>query len=86
FAEFQQKHSLSDTAYEYWRGEAIPKGMLTWIHGFLQSLLCNLLNAAGYKTGGDVELRIVPDANPRPDVIATKSKLEIPIRRERLRS
>lgn len=77
-AEFERKYGHSDMAYEYWRGEAIPKGMPTWIHGFLQSLLCNLLNAAGYKTGGDVELRIAVDAHPRPDVIATKGKLEIP--------
>ncbi|MGA8593806.1 MAG: Uma2 family endonuclease [Bryobacteraceae bacterium] len=77
-AEFQVKYGHSDRAYEYWHGEAIPKGMPTWIHGFLQGLLLALLRAAGYKTGGDVELRIAPDAHPRPDVIATKGKMEIP--------
>jgi Uma2 family endonuclease len=78
FAEFQLKYGHSDRAYEYWHGEAIPKGMPTWIHGFLQGLLSELLKSAGYKAGGDVELRIAPDAHPRPDVIATKGKLEVP--------
>lgn len=77
-AEFQLKYGHSDEAYEYWHGEAIPKGTPTSIHGFLQGLLGRLLNAAGYKSGGDVELRIDPDAHPRPDVIATKGKIEIP--------
>jgi Uma2 family endonuclease len=76
-AEFQVKYGHSDRAYEYWYGEAIPKGMPTWIHGFLQGLLIHLFIEAGYKAGGDVELRIVPDAHPRPDVIATKGKLEV---------
>ena len=61
-AEFQLRCGHSERAYEYWRGEATPKGMPTWIHGFLQSLLCELLKAAGYKAGGDIELRIVPDS------------------------
>jgi Uma2 family endonuclease len=77
-AEFQLKYGHLDRAYEYWYGEAVPKGMPTWIHGFLQALLAELLNEAGYKAGGDVELRLVPDAHPRPDVIATKGKMEIP--------
>jgi Uma2 family endonuclease len=77
-AEFQLKYGQSDRAYEYWYGEAIPKGMPTWIHGFLQALLLKLLDGAGYKPGGDVELRIVSDAHPRPDVIATKGRMEIP--------
>ncbi len=78
FTEFQLRYGHSERAYEYWRGEAMPKGMPTWIHGFLQSLLCELLTALGYKAGGDIELRIVPDACPRPDVIATRGKIEIP--------
>jgi Uma2 family endonuclease len=85
-AEFQLKYGHSDRAYEYWRGEAIPKGMPTWIHGFLQGLLLRLLDGAGYRAGGDVELRIAPDAHPRPDVIATKGKMEIPYQRKRLKS
>jgi Uma2 family endonuclease len=77
-AEFQAKYGLSDVAYEYWHGEAIPKGMPSSAHGFLQSFLSELLSAAGYTVGGDVELRIDPDARPRPDIIATKGRLETP--------
>lgn len=77
-AEFQAKYGLSDVAYEYWHGEAIPKGMPSSAHGFLQAILMRLLEEAGYKAGGDVELRIDPDARPRPDIIATKGKAETP--------
>ncbi|MGH9624426.1 MAG: Uma2 family endonuclease, partial [Bryobacteraceae bacterium] len=77
-AEFQAKYGLSDVAYEYWHGEAIPKGMPSSVHGFLQAILMRLLEEAGYKAGGDVELRIEPDAHPRPDIIATKGKAETP--------
>ncbi|MFZ0594194.1 MAG: hypothetical protein WAM39_27295 [Bryobacteraceae bacterium] len=65
-AEFQVKYGHSDQAYEYWHGEAIPKGMPTWIHGFLQGLLLKLLDASGYKSGGDVELRISPGCPSPP--------------------
>ncbi len=60
FAEFQLKYGRSDRAYEFWYGEATPKGMPAWIHGFLQGLLIELLNEPGYKADGNVE-RIVPD-------------------------
>jgi len=52
--------------------------MPTWIHGFLQSLISRLLTEAGYKAGSEIDLRIDPDAIPRPDVIATKGRLEHP--------
>jgi Uma2 family endonuclease len=78
FAEFQLKYAQSDRSYEYWDGEAIPKAMPTWIHGFLQALVCRLLREAGYKSGSEVELRIDPRFYPKPDVIATTRKLEMP--------
>jgi Uma2 family endonuclease len=77
-AEFQLKYGHSDRAYEYWHGRAVPKAMPTWIHGFLQSLISRLLSEAGYKAGSEVDLRIDPDAIPRPDVIATRGRLEHP--------
>jgi Uma2 family endonuclease len=78
FAEFQSKYGHSDRAYEYWHGEAIPKAMPTWIHGFLQFFISQLLFEIGYKPGSEVDLRIDPDAIPRPDLIATKGKIEHP--------
>lgn len=78
FAEFQLKYDHGDRSYEYWRGEAVPKAMPTWIHGLLQIILARLLNEAGYSAGSEVELRIEPDAHPKPDVIATAHEVEEP--------
>jgi Uma2 family endonuclease len=77
-AEFHLKYGHSDRAYEYWHGKAIPKAMPTWIHGFLQTLIGRLLSDGGYKAGSEVDLRIDMDAIPRPDVIATRGRLEHP--------
>jgi Uma2 family endonuclease len=77
-AEFQSKYEKGDDSYEYWHGRAIPKGMPTWIHGLLQAILMSLLNEAGYVAASEVELRIAPDARPKPDVIATKGEVEDP--------
>jgi Uma2 family endonuclease len=78
FAEFQAKYEKGERAYEYWHGRAVPKGMPTWIHGILQRIVMELLTEAGYESGSEVELRIVSDARPKPDVIATKGSVEVP--------
>ena len=77
-AEFQSKFEKGDRSYEYWHGRAIAKGMATWIHGILQVIISELLAEAGYTAGSEVELRIVPEARPKPDVIATKGAVEDP--------
>ena len=46
--------------------------MPTWIHGLLQAIIGRLLHESGYAAGAEVELRIIPDAHPKPDVIATE--------------
>jgi Uma2 family endonuclease len=78
FLEFQSQYEHGDRSYEYWYGEAVPKGSPTWIHGLLQGVIGQLLTEAGYIAGSDVELRIVPDAHPKPDVIATTGEVEEP--------
>ncbi len=78
FLEFQAKYERGERSYEYWRGEAVRKGMPTWIHGMLQMIIGQLLIEAGYAVGAEVELRIVPDAHPKPDVIATSGEVEQP--------
>ena len=78
FAEFELKYDRGERSYEYWYGEAIPKAMPTWIHGLLQIILAQLLKEAGYSAGSEVELRIDPDAHPKPDVIATSGEVEEP--------
>ncbi len=76
--EFQSKYQHRDRSYEYWHGEAVPKGMPTWIHGLLQKIIMALLDEAGYVAAAEVELRIVADAHPKPDVIATSGEVEDP--------
>lgn len=78
FSEFQAKFENGDRAYEYWHGRAMPKGMPTWIHGLLQIILGELLREAGFFAGSEVELRIVPEARPKPDLIATRGNVEVP--------
>ena len=78
FAEFQLKYDHGDRSYEYWYGEAVPKAMPTWIHGLLQGILIRLLAEFDYSAGPEVELRIDPDAHPKPDVIATSKAVEEP--------
>ena len=78
FLEFQSKYERGDRSYEYWRGEAVPKGMPTWLHGLLQRIVMELLTEAGYISAAEVELRIDPQARPKPDVIATKGEVEEP--------
>ena len=78
FAEFQSLYSKSDRRYEYWFGDAILKGVPTWIHGLLQKIIMALLDETGFVAGAEIELRIDPQAHPRPDVIATRGKVEIP--------
>jgi Uma2 family endonuclease len=78
FAEFHEKYGHSERAYEYWHGRAVPKGMPTWIHGLLQRIVMQLLCEAGYEAASEVELRIVENAHPKPDVIATKGEPEDP--------
>ena len=76
--EFQSKYGRSERSYEYWYGEAVPKAMPTWIHALLQGIIGKLLIDEGYKAGPELELRIDPDAHPKPDIVATKGKVEIP--------
>lgn len=77
-SEFQAQYEKGEQSYEYWRGRAIPKGMPTWIHGAIQIIIGELLRAAGYFVGSEVELRIDFDARPKPDVIATRDPAENP--------
>ena len=75
FEQFQAQYEHAGPAYEFWYGDAIPMGKQTIIHGVLQSIIARLLSEAGFISASDVELRIEPEAHPRPDVIARKTKL-----------
>ena len=49
----------------------------TWLHSILQALLAEVLTWAGYTAGSELELRIDPDWEPKPDVSAAL-KIEQP--------
>ncbi len=54
--------------YEYWFGRAVKKPVPTWMHAVLQYVLCDLLYKAGYFSASELDLRVDPDWEPRPDV------------------
>ena len=71
-----------EKTHEYCYGVAILKGMPTWIHGLLQRIVMQLLVEAGrLGAASEVELRIDPEARPRPDVIAVRNPLPGPCTR-----
>ena len=76
--EFRLRYANEKPYYEYWFGEAIQKAVPTTSHGLLQFILCELLKRAGYRAAPEVELRIDPDWQPKPDVLASLSPLERP--------
>ncbi len=78
FAEFQLAYGGLDQSFEYWDGQAVSKAMPSWVHGVLQATLAGLLRRADYKSGSEVELRIVSKYYPKPDVIATRGRIESP--------
>lgn len=68
--EFNE-HYGREHGYEYWFGEVVKKGMPTWLHGLMQAILAEFFYKLGYVSGSEVELRIDPNWQPRPDVTAT---------------
>ena len=76
--EFRLRYADAKPYYEYWFGEAIQKAAATTIHGLLQLILCELLKRLGYRAAPEVELRIDPNWQPKPDVLASLSPFERP--------
>jgi Uma2 family endonuclease len=68
--EFRERYAGEKPYYEYWFGEAIQKSVPTWLHALLQKILCMFLDRAGYESGTELELRIDPEWQPKPDVTA----------------
>jgi Uma2 family endonuclease len=70
--EFHARYRVQKPHFEYWFGQAIQKAMPTTLHGLLQGILVALLRKAGYKAGTEIELRVDPQWEPVPDVIAAE--------------
>ncbi len=66
--EFEHRYANEKPYYEYWYGQAIQKSMPTFLHSALQVILGWLLKEVGILSVCELELRIVPDARPLPDV------------------
>jgi Uma2 family endonuclease len=73
-------HALygNEHGFEYWFGEAVKKGLPTTLHGIMQGILVALFKVAGYKTASEVDLRIDPDWEPRPDVLVSPAPIQRP--------
>jgi Uma2 family endonuclease len=74
--EFHTRYANSSRAYEYWFGEAVEKAMPTWLHSLVQAILTEMLRRAGYRAAPELELRIDPQFEPRPDISATRRPVQ----------
>jgi len=72
--EFHRLYDGAKPAYEYWFGEAVQKPMPTTLHGLVQFLLGMMLRKAGWHVSTEVRLKVVPNAEPVPDLIAIRGK------------
>ena len=75
FEEFELRYAAAERAYEFWYGEAVEKGMPTWLHGLLLVIIAELLARAGYKVASELDLRLDPQFAPRPDVAAGRRSI-----------
>ena len=73
--EFHRLYDGVKPNYEYWFGEAIQKPMATNLHGALQFVIMMFLRAQGWMVASEATLKLVPDAEPVPDVIASREVL-----------
>ena len=73
--EFHRLYDGAKPNYEYWFGEAIQKPMATNLHGALQFFIMVFLRAHGWMVASEARLKLVPDAEPVPDVIASREVL-----------
>jgi Uma2 family endonuclease len=74
----EEFHRLFDGVkpnYEFWFGEAIQKPFGTSLHGAAQFAVMFLLRTRGWIVASEVTLKLVPDAEPVPDVIASRERL-----------
>ena len=76
--EFHRTYDGVKPYHEYWFGEAIPKARANSLHGCVQVTVAMLLRACGWKPAIEVTLKMGPNAELIPDVIATRGRIELP--------
>lgn len=74
--DFHRLYGNAKPAYEYWHGAAIQKSMPTLLHAIVQQIVMLLLERAGWNAAPEVRLKIVPDAEPVPDIIAVRGRFK----------
>ncbi len=74
--DFHRVYGGAKPAYEYWYGVAVQKSMPTVLHGLVQAILIGLLEKAGWNAAPEIRLKVVPGAEPVPDVIAVRGKFK----------
>lgn len=70
--QFHSRYDGEKPHWEFWDGEPVQKAMPTWLHSLIQKILLNLLDGLGYESGVEVRLRLDPNYEPVPDVIAVE--------------
>jgi Uma2 family endonuclease len=76
--EFHRLYDGVKPYHEYWFGEAIPKPLANSLHGAMQFALMLLVRMCGWTALPEVTLKLVPNAEPIPDVVASREKIEQP--------
>ncbi|HEY7306288.1 MAG TPA: Uma2 family endonuclease [Bryobacteraceae bacterium] len=74
--EFHRLYDGAKPAYEYWYGKAVRKSMPTALHGIVQYIIMVLLEKAGWNAASKIRLKVVPDVEPVPDVVAVRGKFK----------
>jgi Uma2 family endonuclease len=68
--EFDRLYGDEKPYYEYWDGQAIQKPVPTLLHSLLQTILIKILRECGLLATGEVRIKLDPQKQPLPDVIA----------------
>ena len=76
--ESRDRYADRKPYFEYWDGQAIQKSVPTKLHAKLQQIILDMLRELGYKTFPELTLRISPDREPTPDVVANVKEPEDP--------
>ncbi len=75
---FDARYGAEKPYFEYWDGEAVQKAMPTRLHSAVQKILVRLLDGLGFDSGQEITLKLDPDYEPVPDVIAAEDRIEDP--------
>ncbi len=75
---FHERFGGEKPYFEYWDGEAVQKAMPTRLHSLIQMIVAALLYRLGFDSGPEVTLKLDPDYEFTPDVIAAEGAIGDP--------